>query len=85
MSALWRIVPPLALRLQCWEEECALYVSPSGTTHIMPRDLGAVLIRLQQSACGEDALRAGTALPATVFAQRLQALAQLGLIETFAA
>lgn len=78
----WRITPPLALSLRCWEDECALYVSPSGTTHIVPRDLGAALLRLQQSPCAEDALARDAGMPPPLFAERLQALAQLGLIET---
>lgn len=81
----WRIAASLTLSLHCWEDECALYVSPSGSTHILPRDLGAALLRLQQSACNEDALAHDSDLPAPLFAERLQALAHLGLIETIAA
>lgn len=78
----WRITPPLALSLRCWEDECALYVSPSGNTHIVPHDLGTALLRLQQSPCAEDLLAQDSGMPAPLFAERLQALAQLGLIET---
>lgn len=81
MSLVWRIAPQLSLSVRCWEEECALYVSPSGTTHILPRDLGTALISLQQAACSEDALAAEAGMPVALFAERLAALARLGVIE----
>lgn len=81
MAKQWRIAPQLELSLRCWEDECALYVSPSGNTHILPRDLGVALQQLQRAPCRVESLAETAGLPLSLFAERLSALKQLGLIE----
>lgn len=53
---MWRVVPGQSLQHRAWEDECVLYNSLSGDTHLLAANAIHVLLCLQQGPLDEAAL-----------------------------
>lgn len=42
--------------MQCWDDACVCYASPSGDTHLLPVAQGLLLQRLREGPCRQPEL-----------------------------
>jgi PqqD family protein of HPr-rel-A system len=58
VTAAWRVVPGQTLQHRIWDDECVLYNSLSGDTHLIEASALHVLLALQPEPLSNKALSA---------------------------